>query len=276
MSASDETLPAAWEGLFALFDDPAFPANPAKPPLASQLTKSARHLSCCWFILACASRGPKSSVEANHGEASKALSLPRWPGSTASIIARCWSPSAINRRPKPRNVTTQCWRTRRCDTTQTKPPPATLVDQRKQKEAHTLPRDRAARLISHFAGSMDFVYLHLMILFMWIVWNVGLIPSLEPWDPTFVILAMAASVEATFLSTFVLIAQNRMAERSARKAELDLQITLLNKHETTRLIDMVAALAERPQRTVNCLSFAKTLIPPRLSRRSNTLKASRG
>lgn len=92
---------------------------------------------------------------------------------------------------------------------------------------------------------MNFVYLHLMILLMWIVWNVGLIPSLESWDPSFVMLAMAAYVEAIFLSTFVLIAQNRMAEQSARKAELDLQITLLNEHETTRLIDMVAALAER-------------------------------
>lgn len=115
---------------------------------------------------------------------------------------------------------------------------------------------------------MNFVYLRLMILLMWIVWNVGLIPSLESWDPSFVMLAMAAYVEAIFLSTFVLIAQNRMAEQSARKAELDLQITLLNEHETTRLIDMVAALAERlgqpTQWTVNCLSFVITLIPSRL------------
>lgn len=120
-----------------------------------------------------------------------------------------------------------------------------LVEQRKQEESEALPRDRTARLISDFAGSMSFVYLHLAILAAWIGWNVGVVPGLEPWDPTFVMLAMAASVEAIFLSTFVLITQNRMAAQSARRAELDLQINLLNEHETTRLIDMVAVLAER-------------------------------
>jgi uncharacterized membrane protein len=68
---------------------------------------------------------------------------------------------------------------------------------------------------------------------------------MEPWDPSLVILAMAASVEAIFLSTFVLINQNRMAAQSERRAELDLQINLLNEHETTRLIEMVSALTDR-------------------------------
>ncbi|MCA0030900.1 MULTISPECIES: DUF1003 domain-containing protein [Mesorhizobium] len=92
---------------------------------------------------------------------------------------------------------------------------------------------------------MTFVYLHLAILAAWVVANLGVIPTLPAWDPTFVILAMVASVEAIFLSTFVLINQNRMAEHSERRAELDLQISLLNEHETTRLIEMMAALTAR-------------------------------
>lgn len=120
-----------------------------------------------------------------------------------------------------------------------------LVDHRRQQEEHQGVQVRIAGIISRFAGSMPFVYLHLAILVAWILANLGLIPAVPAWDPTFVILAMVASVEAIFLSTFVLINQNRMAEHSERRAELDLQISLLNEHETTRLIEMVAALTER-------------------------------
>jgi uncharacterized membrane protein len=63
-------------------------------------------------------------------------------------------------------------------------------------------------------------------------------------DPSFVILAMIASVEAIFPSTFVLIAQNRMAATAERRAELDLQVNLLAEHELTKVIRPVYAIAE--------------------------------
>src|SRR3712207_4151098 len=66
-----------------------------------------------------------------------------------------------------------------------------------------------------------------------------------PFDPTFVVLAMIASVEAIFLSTFVLINQNRMAAMADKRADLDLQISLLAEHEITRLITLVTAIAAR-------------------------------
>ena len=56
---------------------------------------------------------------------------------------------------------------------------------------------------------------------------------------------MAASVEAIFLSTFILITQNRMAAQAEKRAELDLQISLLAEHEITRVVTLVAAIAER-------------------------------
>jgi uncharacterized membrane protein len=64
------------------------------------------------------------------------------------------------------------------------------------------------------------------------------------WDPTFVVLAMVASVEAIFVSTFVLITQNRMAAAAEKRAELDLQISLLAEHEVTKVVAMVAAIAD--------------------------------
>jgi uncharacterized membrane protein len=75
--------------------------------------------------------------------------------------------------------------------------------------------------------------------------NVGWLPFLPRFDPTFVILAMAASVEAIFLSTFVLITQNRMAAMADKQSQLDLQISLLSEHEITRLLKLVSAIATK-------------------------------
>jgi uncharacterized membrane protein len=91
---------------------------------------------------------------------------------------------------------------------------------------------------------MRFVCLHLIVFGVWIAINLGWTPRLE-FDPTFVVLAMFASVEAIFLSTFVLITQNRMSAQADRRADLDLQISLLAEHEITRLITLVSAIAER-------------------------------
>jgi uncharacterized membrane protein len=60
-----------------------------------------------------------------------------------------------------------------------------------------------------------------------------------------VILAMVASVEAIFLSTFILISQNRMAAAADKRADLDLQINLLSEHEVTKLIALVSSIADR-------------------------------
>jgi uncharacterized membrane protein len=122
---------------------------------------------------------------------------------------------------------------------------AALIERRKQTERRKALQDRLADRISRFAGSMPFVYLHLVLYGGWIVVNLGLIPGVPRFDPTFVALAMVASVEAIFLSTFVLITQNRMQAMADKRADLDLQISLLAEHEITRLVQMVSAMARR-------------------------------
>ncbi len=90
---------------------------------------------------------------------------------------------------------------------------------------------------------MRFVYLHLAVYGSWIVVNLGVIPGVPTFDPSFVILAMVASVEAIFLSTFVLISQNRTSAAADKRADLDLQINLLTEHELTKLSEVVTAIA---------------------------------
>jgi uncharacterized membrane protein len=83
-----------------------------------------------------------------------------------------------------------------------------LLSRRNQEEKTKGVQDRIADAISRLAGSMTFVYIHLIGFGVWIIINLGWTP-LPTFDPTFVILAMFASVEAIFLSTFVLITSCR-------------------------------------------------------------------
>jgi uncharacterized membrane protein len=120
-----------------------------------------------------------------------------------------------------------------------------LLEHRRNEESNRTRQERIADAITRFTGSMRFVYIHLVLFGSWIVINLGWIPGIPRFDSSFVVLAMLASVEAIFLSTFVLISQNRMASLADRRADLDLQISLLAEHEVTRLITLVTAMAEQ-------------------------------
>jgi uncharacterized membrane protein len=105
--------------------------------------------------------------------------------------------------------------------------------------------ERVADAITGVTGSMTFVLLHLVLFGTWIVANLGLDPlGCRRWDEELVVLAMIASVEAIFLSTFVLISQNRMMAGADQRADLDLQIGLLTEHEVTEPHPHGAQIAE--------------------------------
>ena len=121
---------------------------------------------------------------------------------------------------------------------------ATLLDVRKREESRKNLQERAADWITAFSGSMLFVYLHVVWFGIWMAINLGWV-GVKPFDPfPFGLLTMVVSLEAIFLSTFVLISQNRMQESSDRRADLDLQVNLLAEHEVTRLIKLVDAIAD--------------------------------
>jgi uncharacterized membrane protein len=120
-----------------------------------------------------------------------------------------------------------------------------LTERRRQEEAAATLQERIADAMTRFTGSMLFVYIHVAIFGFWIIANLGWIPGVPKWDESFVVLAMWASVEAIFLSTFVLISQNRMQAAADKRADLDLQISLLAEHEITKLVTLVSAMADR-------------------------------
>jgi uncharacterized membrane protein len=120
----------------------------------------------------------------------------------------------------------------------------TLLEKRRAEERKASFEHKLADAITRFTGSMPFVYLHAVFVGCWILINLGWI-GLRPFDPSFVILAMIASVEAIFLSTFILISQNRMSAIVERRADLDLHISLLAEHEITRILQLLSQVATR-------------------------------
>jgi uncharacterized membrane protein len=120
-----------------------------------------------------------------------------------------------------------------------------LAAHRRHEQATAPLSQRLSNGITGFAGSMRFVVLHLVLFGAWIAANLGVVPGVPPFDPSLVILAMVASVEAIFLSTFVLISQNQMMAAADKRANLDLHISLLAEHELTRLAGLIERMAQR-------------------------------
>lgn len=115
---------------------------------------------------------------------------------------------------------------------------------RRQLEARKSRQDRIADGITAFSGNLSFVYFHVIWFAVWVCWNTGVfgIPAFDPFP--FGLLTMIVSLEAIFLSTFVLVSQNRLTEASDTRAELDLQINLLTEYEVTKLLRLTDAIAD--------------------------------
>jgi uncharacterized membrane protein len=72
----------------------------------------------------------------------------------------------------------------------------------------------------------------------------SLLGSVVEFDPAFADPTMIVSLEAIFLSVFVLVSQNRQSELANRRDELDLKVNLLDEYETTRILKLVRKIAE--------------------------------
>ena len=95
---------------------------------------------------------------------------------------------------------------------------------------------------------MACVYLHGIWFLLWVAVNSGHFKAIHihPFDPfPYGLLTMIVSLEAIFLSTFVLVSQNRISEQTEKQAELTLQIGLITEHEVTRVLQMLDAVQDK-------------------------------
>lgn len=116
------------------------------------------------------------------------------------------------------------------------------------KAAHSrdrTPVQRAADWMTQHASSTGFLMFHILWFSVWILWNSGATP-LEPFDPfPFGLLTMIVSLEAIFLSIFVLMTQNRESHIAEVREELALQVALRMEAEVTKTLQLVAGLFTR-------------------------------
>lgn len=109
---------------------------------------------------------------------------------------------------------------------------------------------RLADSITGFSGSMRFIWIHVLWFGSWILINVGVI-GLTAFDPyPFGMMTTIVSLEAIFLTAFVLLSQNRMQAAADRRAELDLHINLLAEREATLILAKLARIEAHLQLNV--------------------------
>ena len=100
--------------------------------------------------------------------------------------------------------------------------------------------------VTNHAGRLWFLLLHVLWFGIWVGWNLNFFSGTDigkPFDPfPFPALTTAVSLEAIFLSLFILMSENRSTRRADERAHLDLQINLLAEDETTKLLKLVRAL----------------------------------
>lgn len=120
------------------------------------------------------------------------------------------------------------------------------IIQLRLKETHERSlQDQIADAVTSFSGRMIFVYVHIVWFGGWILLNSGSF-GVQPFDPfPYGLLTMIVSLEAIFLSTFVLISQNRFSREAEYRADLTMHISLLTEHELTRVLQMLDVVQDK-------------------------------
>jgi len=121
---------------------------------------------------------------------------------------------------------------------------AKIVDLEVAQKAQMSPGEKLSEAIATFCGSMTFVYVHIVWFGGWIIVN-SLFKKyqFDPFPYTF--LTLVVSLEAIFLSTFILISQNHETKLTERRNQLDLQVNMLAEQESTKTLELLQKVAEK-------------------------------
>lgn len=105
------------------------------------------------------------------------------------------------------------------------------------------PVDRISDAITRCVGRIPFLIAHGLGYGTWLLVNAGAVPGVVPFDPyPFCFLNLLVALEAIFLSTVVLMSQNRQSRHADQRARLDLQVNLLAEQEATKMLQMLQTI----------------------------------
>jgi uncharacterized membrane protein len=138
---------------------------------------------------------------------------------------------------------------------------------------------RIAEVITDFAGSMGFVYFHVAWFALWIAINNGTFGAAQIFDPfPYGLLTMIVSLEAIFLATFIMIAQNVQNKRSELRAELDYQTNISSEKGVAEILALLRELKEHEELAEEEILEAQVhpkAAKPRLRERLDEIKRKR-
>ena len=111
--------------------------------------------------------------------------------------------------------------------------------------ANRTPGERLGDTIARVAGTTWFIGLHFVWFVAWLSINARVIPGVAAFDPyPFQFLTFVTSLEAIFLSLFILMSQNRAGRQAEAREHLNLQIDLLSEQESTKMLGMLQSLCK--------------------------------
>ena len=103
--------------------------------------------------------------------------------------------------------------------------------------------ERFSDRVANLAGRAGFIAGHVLWFGAWFVLNGGAVPAIHAFDPfPYQFLTLVVSLEAIFLSLFILMSQNRANRQADARSRLDLQINLLAEQESTMILQMLQSL----------------------------------
>ncbi|MEK9155369.1 MAG: DUF1003 domain-containing protein [Patescibacteria group bacterium] len=106
--------------------------------------------------------------------------------------------------------------------------------------------ERLADFLTNAFGTIGFFLLNTLFFVVWIGWNSDIVPGVVAFDPyPYGMLTMVVSLEAIFLSIFVLISQNRAAKVADLREEIDLQINIEAEQEITQMLKMLERIEKK-------------------------------
>jgi uncharacterized membrane protein len=123
--------------------------------------------------------------------------------------------------------------------------------------------DRIADWIAKSFGSLTFLLLNISFFVLWIVVNLNFVPGITPFDPfPFGLLTLMVSLEAIFLTIFVLISQTRIERIENLREDVGLHFEIITEEEITKLMQMTKLIAEKNEISLEDDAELKEMLKP--------------
>ncbi len=125
------------------------------------------------------------------------------------------------------------------------------------------PIEKLAVRVSRYAGTVEFLILNVYAIFLWIFLQGGIIPGIVPFDPyPFIFLVTFISLEAIFLTIFILISQHQQEKFENLREQISLQFDILTEEEITKLMQLTSLIAQKNGIDVSKDDLLQEMIKP--------------